>query len=234
MDSDDIRQALYKERSQSLKPIPVEFYKDAAKYVRGLEEEMREIKNPRSPELKMLNGEYDLTTSFLETIFMKRIKKVINSAMIQAQAESNKKIIKDLENMLPTEKQLYELVLAGIEATKSEMLVPVLNPEAQKQPVPWPQPRGEVGQVQSPQSPQPLQTGPGEKQGKKAEAGSGKNNINKDYVLVRILKDMPTFMGADGRNYTVRAEDMVVLPRVNVTGLVKRKAAKLITGQETP
>jgi DNA replication factor GINS len=64
--------------------------------------------------------------------------------------------------------------------------------------------------------------------GKGNRTDPGKNNINENYVVVRILKDLPTFTGADGRNYTVNAEDVVVLPQLNATGLIKRNAAKLI------
>ena len=64
--------------------------------------------------------------------------------------------------------------------------------------------------------------------------GQEKNNINEEYVVVRILKDLPTFTGADGRNYTVNAEEVVVLPHLNASGLIKRNAAKLIVGHERP
>ena len=68
--------------------------------------------------------------------------------------------------------------------------------------------------------------------GRETGAEPDKNNINEEYVVVRILKDLPTFTGADGRNYTVSAEEVVVLPQLNATGLIKRNAAKLIAGQE--
>ena len=47
-------------------------------------------------------------------------------------------------------------------------------------------------------------------------------------VLVRILKDIPTFAGADGRSYTVKAEDIVLLPVINAEGLIKRNIAQII------
>ena len=62
----------------------------------------------------------------------------------------------------------------------------------------------------------------------------GETTKNEDYVVVRILKDLPTFTGADGRNYTVGAEDVVVLPQLNATGLIKRNAAKLVAVQASP
>lgn len=56
-----------------------------------------------------------------------------------------------------------------------------------------------------------------------------KSNINKEFVVVRILEKVPTFKAMDNRNYTLSAEDLVVLPALNAKGLVKRKVAQLIT-----
>lgn len=56
-------------------------------------------------------------------------------------------------------------------------------------------------------------------------AGSGKNDINKEYIVVRLLKDIPEFMGADGNRYNPGADDVAVLPKVNARALIKRKVA---------
>lgn len=247
MDIEEISQTLYKEKSQTLKAIPADFYREAGKYVRELEEEIAKINNPRSPESKMLNDELERAYSDLETIFMKRIGKIITRATNQSQAD--KPISKDIEKLLPSEKKLYDLVLEGIKAAKKELLEPIMYPGAGET-ASWPQPRGEIGKIPGPQAEDLNQeratgaagagsSGPaGKKTGANgAETGATngaarvKNNINEEYVVVRILKDLPTFTGADGRNYTVSAEDVVVLPQLNATGLIKRKAAKIIAGQ---
>ena len=67
--------------------------------------------------------------------------------------------------------------------------------------------------------------------GTETGAEPSKKSIKGEYVVVRMLRDLPTFTGADGRNYIVSAEDVVVLPQLNATGLIKRNAAKLITDQ---
>ncbi|AKB26248.1 hypothetical protein MSMTP_2779 [Methanosarcina sp. MTP4] len=240
MDIEEISQTLYKEKSQTLKAIPADFYKEAEKYVRELEEDIRKINNPRSPESKMLNDELDSAYSDLETIFMKRIGKVITRATNQSHAD--KPISKDIEKLLPPEKKLYELVLQGIEAAKKELLDPIINPGTTGQNASWPQPRGEIGKMPGPQPGDVKQegeagTGSRGQAGKKTKASGAsgasraKNNINEGYVVVQILKDLPTFTGADGRNYTVSAEDVVMLPQLNATGLIKRKAAKMISEQ---
>jgi len=230
MDIEKISQTLYKEKNQTLKTIQADFYQEAEKYIRELETEIGKINNPRSPESKMLNDEHERALSDLETIFMKRIGKVITRATIQSNAD--KPISKDLEKLLPAEKLLYDLVLQGIEAAKVELLGPILDPDSGKVPV-WP---CVWATRQAPAMVHPeAKTGreiTAAADGKETETEPGKNNINEEYVVVRILKDLPTFTGADGRNYTVNAEDVVVLPQLNATGLIKRKAAKLIAAGE--
>ena len=230
MDIEEISQILYKEKNQTLKAIPADFYLEAEKYLRQLDEDIRKVSNSRSPEFKMLHDEHERALSDLETIFMKRIGKVITRATNQSHA--NKPISKDIEKLLPAEKRLYDLVLQGIEAAKIELLGSILYPDSGKIAA-WPEIGG--GREIS------ANIRGGQEVGKgititavvtENGAETGKKNINGEYVVVRILKDLPTFTGADGRNYTVSAEDVVVLPQLNATGLIKRNAAKLIAGQE--
>jgi len=231
MDIEEISQTLYKEKSQTLKAIPADFYLEAEKYLRQLEEDVGKISNSRSPEFKMLHDEQERAFSDLETIFMKRIGKVITRATIQSHA--NKPISKDIEKLLPAEKRLYDLVLQGIEAAKIELLGPILYPDSEKI-AGWPEIGGGIQVSASTRGEAEAGKGIFITAGRKeAKVETGKNNINEKYVIVRILKDLPTFTGADGRNYTVSAEDVIVLPQLNATGLIKRNAAKLIAEQES-
>jgi len=61
--------------------------------------------------------------------------------------------------------------------------------------------------------------------GNQESVESGKNDINKEYIVVRLLKDIPEFMGADGNTYNPGADDVAVLPKVNARALIKRKVA---------
>lgn len=230
MDIEEISQTLYKEKNQTLKAIPADFYLEAGKYLRQLEEDIRKVNNSRSPEFKMLHDEQERALSDLETIFMKRIGKVITRATNQSHA--NKPISKDIEKLLPAEKRLYDLVLQGIEAVKVELLGPILDPDSEKIAA-WPIIGKEMQISASIRGGQEAGKGISiTTVGKEKAAETDKKNINGEYVVVRILKDLPTFTGADGRNYTVSAEDVIVLPQLNATGLIKRNAAKLIIGQE--
>jgi DNA replication factor GINS len=48
---------------------------------------------------------------------------------------------------------------------------------------------------------------------------------NIKYVIVRILADIPTFIGLDGRNYKLSKEDVVALPEGNAKTLCNRNLA---------
>jgi DNA replication factor GINS len=50
--------------------------------------------------------------------------------------------------------------------------------------------------------------------------------------IVRILEDIPTFMGTDGRIYKVKREDVIMLPKTNAEILCKRGVAERFEGKE--
>ncbi len=232
MDIEKISQILLKEEKQKLKTIPADFYQESEKYIRELEEDIKKINNSRSTEFKILRDEHEGALSALETIFMKRIGKVIEMATFQSHAD--KPISKDIEKLLPAEKKLYDLVLEGIKAAKTELLGPILYPDSKNIAV-WPEiATAEKGFADSRKETEAKESGiPFITNGAESKVELDKKHINEEYVVVRILKDLPTFTGADGRNYTVSAEDVVVLPQLNATGLVKRNATKLIAEQES-
>jgi DNA replication factor GINS len=56
--------------------------------------------------------------------------------------------------------------------------------------------------------------------GEKNEKGS-----NEELHIVRILDDVPTFMGVDGRIYKLKKEDVIMLPKTNAEILCSREVA---------
>lgn len=47
----------------------------------------------------------------------------------------------------------------------------------------------------------------------------------RDYITVRLLSDVPTFVGMDNRNYTLARRDVAMVPGANAKALIARKAA---------
>lgn len=52
-----------------------------------------------------------------------------------------------------------------------------------------------------------------------------KPKILSKYILLRVLKDIPVFVGYDLRNYKLNCHDVVTIPNVNANALIKRKVA---------
>jgi DNA replication factor GINS len=51
-----------------------------------------------------------------------------------------------------------------------------------------------------------------------------------EFLVVRMLKDITSFLGADGKTYSLSTEDIVVLPVANVDVLCKKGVALQLRG----
>jgi len=130
---------------------------------------------------------------------------------------------------LPTEREgtpQEEAVRPAVEATPK---VPDQEPTDKKQDVPDVSAADNTPATEK-SSPQETKTQVTSPPLHKEEIGrdsdeKGKKDINKEYIVVRLLKDIPKFRGADGRNYILGAQDVAVLPKVNAKPLIKRKVA---------
>lgn len=231
MDHTELKNVLREESSSALKALHPSFFPDVEKYVKELEEEIRNVNNTRSVESKMLDTELQSAITDIEIIFIRRIRKIITSATTNA--FSSKSPSQDMNKLLPEERKVYEAVLTAINTSRKELIEPILNPQANRN-------RenicSEKDNIDS-QEIEELQTDhhddgqqiaiiPKNEQSNKEEIG--KSNINKEFVVVRILEDLPTFKAMDNRNYTLHAEDVIVLPALNVKGLIKRNVAQII------
>lgn len=229
MDRTELKNILREEGSSSLKSLSISFFDEAATYVKELEEEIQKIGNSRSIESKMLEDELQNALTDIEVIFMRRFKKVINSATTTA--FSSKSAIQDMSKLLPEEKKVYEAILSTIQLARQKLLEPIMDPKAA---------RLAKNAENSSQNMDNMKEGDAnghtdgtiEMNGSALTSGGqgqvGKSNINEEFVVVRILEDLPTFKAMDNRSYTLCAEDVVVLPVLNAKGLVKRNVAQMI------
>lgn len=246
MDRTELKDILRSESSSSLRSLNSDFYESVAKYIRELEDEIRLINNPRSVESRMLEDELQSAITDIEVIFLRRIKKITTRAT--SNAFSKKPPNQDMDKLLPAERKIYDSVLSAINSARGELLEPILNPET----VTSPQKSVylEEDTLKNSDLHEPYRTEAITEADKKdtQEVSErmvsertpkifrenipdviGKSNINEEFVVVRILKDLPTFKALDNRNYALSAEDVVVLPTLNAQGLVKRNVAHIIT-----
>lgn len=227
MDRTELKNSLREESSSTLKSLHPLFFPDVEKYVKELEEEIQEINNPRSVESKMLEDELQSAITDIEVIFIRRIRKIISYATNNA--FSSMPPSQDMSKLLPEEKRVYDSVLSAINAARKELLVPILDPQAttnrNKK-----ENKNEAGSEKgnAVEGNNRHSTREEQENGSLSNAQIGKSNINKEFVVVRILEDIDTFRAMDNRNYTLHAEDVVVLPALNAKGLVKRNVAQII------
>ncbi|WP_321419371.1 hypothetical protein [uncultured Methanomethylovorans sp.] len=242
MDRTILKDILRSESSSSLKSLGSDFYENVAKYIRELEDEIRYINNPRSVESRMLEDELQSAITDIEVIFLRRIKKITTRAT--SNAFSKKSPNQDMDKLLPAEKRIYDSVLSAINSARGELLEPILNPETVTSPQKsvylgegtlktsgLQEPcRTETDKLDTQEGPDRMvsETTP-EISRENSPDVIGKSNINEEFVVVRILKDLPTFKALDNRNYALSAEDVVVLPTLNAQGLIKRNVAHIIT-----
>jgi len=107
----------------------------------------------------------------------------------------------DYSNMLEIERETYERVYEAIRKAKESSIE--LKKDVED--------KGEEKEVV-----------------KKSKVVEGVSTNNIKYVVVRVLRDIPTFLGGDGLSYTLKAEDVATLPRSNAEVLMKKGIAMQI------
>ena len=198
------------ERDERKKLVPLEedFYGKVAGQIQDLEDEKRKIDDLYSTKYAIIEDEQKTAKNAIESIIYKRTTKIINEARYNAEMSlhetSKQKEKHNLDSMTREEKVFYNKLLEVMTEWRSEVINRMFKREkpAHHQPA---MPPGEDKKLELPPE--------------------DKKDISKEYIVVRLLKDIPTFVGVDGRNYTLAKEDVAVLSTVNAKALINRKAA---------
>jgi DNA replication factor GINS len=198
----DILRDERKTRSK-LVPLESDFYESVAAQIRELEEEKRKIDDIYSTKYAILEDELKTARKAIDNIVERRTAKIISLASLHS--SSKPKDQKEIDSMTPGEREFYNNLLQLMTGYRSELMDRIFI-KKEKQAVPL---QPQVSRYHEP----------------KETSSEGKKDINKEYIVVRLLKDIPTFVGADGRNYTLAKEDVAVLSAVNAKALINRNAA---------
>ncbi len=190
------------ERKTRSKLVPLEgdFYEKVAEQIRELENEKRKSQDPYSTKYAILEDELKTDRKAIENIVERRTAKIINQASLHSSSKPKEQ--REIDSMTPGEREFYNELLQLMTGYRSELMDRIFS-KKEKQAAP------QISRKNEPE-----------------ETGSeGKKDISKEYIVVRLLKDIPTFVGADGRNYTLEKEDVAVLSAVNARALINRNAA---------
>ena len=233
---EDLRKVVLSEReSGRLTQIPPDLYAKAHDATAALMERVHAI-DPFSDEARTLIEE---TVAIRETVFdlfAIRTKKTLSLAENQAQGHYIDR--EELRKLIPKEREMFDRIVESIGSCQDVLVQnspqarlpdqPAVAVPRTKEPAAV-QVSASMGSGEPVESATPVVTaGPAAAENIPAlpeQARKPSSPVNPQYILVRVLADMDTFMGVDGKTYDLAQGDIVMLPERNAEVLVERNIA---------
>jgi len=189
-------------QSPELTNIGNDFYKEVFIYMKELEKRFEEERNrnPSSKKILLISDELRNTKRIWKSIFERREKKIVQAALSAARGGDHTP-----KFMTQQEKIFYENLLKILHENRNAIFE-----------------RGEMQREN-------------EEKNEKQEFHAGSHEPAKDKEIksnddkiIRILKDVPPFVGSDMKNYSLKKEDVISMPKETAEILINRKAAEEI------
>jgi len=200
MDIEKLWEILYRERNTaSLQELPDRFCEDVRDYIAKLETEKEEADETRKG---FLEDEMRNARMKIEDIIRRRIGKIIKLASSGMDTPP--------KGMLDEEREMFQAVKSQVEEGRARIFAYIF---------------GKPALIRS--KPQKQEKTHTERYNEKAndDTDDTDNKHSNQYDMVRILENIPTFMGTDGRIYKVGKEDVIMLPKTNAEILCNRGVA---------
>ena len=211
MDFEELRDILTREQRSKLAKLEPDFYESVRAYLDGLREEQKTASDREAP---LLADELETAGDRLQRIFKLRVGKIVKLASLNISMEIDGTRY-EVDAMTPVERDIYHSVLAAVRQGWSE-IVGILAGKSGP-PTPEETPARIVEEVSDAEQIEDVEV-PG-------------HGVLDDYTIVRVLKDIPTFMGADSHHYTLAKNDVVTLPNLNAKVLCKRRVVSPVAIQ---
>ena len=229
MGFDDLRSILLTEReSGKLIQVPPDIFDRTHADIAELLKKVYAIEDPLSEEARAFIEETIAMKETMHELFSIRSRKIFALALVHA--EGNYYDREEVKRMLPAERTMFEQIAADLVACQGTLL------KNEKQPLvvaPAPLPQS----TPPPASAAPADVSDGDWEsayelasaesdgsGEPASASPAREtpDLTPHYLLVRVRADMDSFMGIDGRTYTLARGDIVTLPERNAAVLSDR------------
>jgi DNA replication factor GINS len=200
MDIEKLWEILHKERNTaSLQELPDNFYDLVREYLKKLKDEKGEADERRG---ELVEDEIRNVRIKAEDIIRRRIGKIVKLASSGTKTAP--------KGMLEEEEEIFEGVKTHVEEGKERIFALLLGDKESKVKSEGKSEKGDDKIV--------------EQTFKEVEIRSTKAG-NEELHIVRVLEDIPTFMGTDGRIYKIKKEDVIMLPKTNAEILCERGVA---------
>ena len=210
---DDLRSILLSERETGrLTAVAPDLFDRGHAELATLITKVYEFEDPLSEEARSLIEETLAIKETLQELFALRSRKII--ALTILHAEGNYYDREEVKRMIPVEKEMFDTVTASIERGKTILLHNAPNRQktlVQSDTEEEMEPAHEA--VEEVREAHTLYANP---------EPEPKIPLLPPCALVRVLEDMESFMGIDGRIYTLSKGDIVTLPERNAAVLSER------------
>jgi DNA replication factor GINS len=208
---DELRSILLSERETGrLTAVVPDLFDRGYEELASLTRKVYAFEDPLSDDARSLIEETLAIKETLRELFAIRSRKIL--ALTIMHAEGNYYDREEVKRMVPGEKEMFDTVTASIEQCKGILLHTLpqhekgkISEETVAQSIPEPVGDEEAGDATVLYSP-PEPNAP----------------LMPPCILVRVLEDMESFMGVDGRIYTLLKGDIVTLPERNAAVLSER------------
>ena len=215
MKLDDLRSILLSERETGrLTAVAPDIFEKGHAELAAITKKVYAIDDPFSDDARSLIDETLAIRETLQDIFAIRSRKIL--ALTMMHAEGNYYDREEVKRMIPPEKSMFDQITAGIEQCQ-EVLLHNAAPATHA-------PLALFADNET--SPEPAMDPYDEDLGGDLPAAPvsvvQKSPIVHPCALVRVLQDMESFMGVDGRIYTLSKGDIVTLPERNAAVLSER------------
>ena len=213
MKLDDLRSILMSERETGrLTSVAPDIFLKGHAELAAITKMVYAIDDPFSDDARALIDETLAIRETLQDIFAIRSRKIL--ALTMMHAEGNYYDRDEVKRMIPPEKAMFEQITAGIEQCQEVLLhnashaahapLPLFEDE-EVAGEPEAEAGGEMGAEELPHA-----------------VAAPTSPLHHPCALVRVLEDMESFMGVDGRIYTLSKGDIVTLPERNAAVLYER------------
>jgi DNA replication factor GINS len=217
MNLDDLRSILLSERETGrLTAVAPDVFEKGHAELSAITKKVYGFEDPFSDDARAHIDETLSIRQTLQDIFAIRSRKII--ALTIMHAEGNYYDREEVKRMIPAEKAMFEEITASIEQCQDILLK---NAPAAPRAVPVSParvadefPEDELGDAEFFKEEEPAAHIPAPK--------APDTPISHPCALVRVLSDMDSFMGVDGRIYTLSKGDIVTLPERNAAVLSER------------
>jgi len=202
--------------SPYLQEIGKDFYKELQAYVGEVHSRyLEDSKKGGISKLSMALGELENIKAIVNDIYETREKKIVNNALYYIKSEEEMGV----ENLTLEEEEMLRNIIKILRAQRSAVLEKII---------------GEVSYVfpQESEQAQPKSDAKVVKEKKVQQKEANKAIAAKPdqkKTTIRLLKDLPSIVGVDGKIYgSFKKEDVVTLPEPNAKVLINQGTAEFV------